>query len=161
MLLEAVAQHGGGQVPDVEALGNVNGGIVQADGLSLALTGGAILLPGGKHAFEGVPGKVHPVEEEVQVAVHRLHAGGLRGVEGLGQGLGNLRRGHAQRFGKAEAGEGVIPQLGFRGNLQQGTQLLRLGKLPGLGPGLAQGVRQELGDAGFHIHGKFAPSSMQ
>ncbi len=66
--LEAVADGGGREVADVEALGDVDGGIVDADGFAAALIalppGAFALLHGLHHRF----GKINPVEEKIQVA---------------------------------------------------------------------------------------------
>ena len=150
--LEAVAQHGGGQVPNVEALGNIDGGVVQTDGFARTHVAGAVLFPADQHVFQRALGEIHPVQEEIQIAVHRLHTSSLRRVKGSGDRLGDLRRRHAQHLGKAEAGEGIIAQIGIRRHSQLTADVCSLGQSLRLGPSLVQRIRQQLRDAGLHIH---------
>ena len=150
--LQAVADHGGGQVSHTKALGDVDGGIVQAHGLAIAHVGGTVLFALGEDGLQRVLGKVHAVEEEIHIAVHGLHAGHIGMVPALAQGLGDLGGSHAQRLGQAEHGESVIAHVGIRGNSQQAANLVAGGQPLGIGPGGGEAISRQGGNAGHHIH---------
>ena len=57
------------EMPDVEGLGDVDGGIVDADGLARAEIGGAVLFPLLKDAGEDVFREPRPCDAEVDIAV--------------------------------------------------------------------------------------------
>ena len=150
--LEGMADHGGAQVADVEALGNVDGGVVQADGLAVAHVGGAKALALSQHSVQGLLGEVDAVEEEVHVAVDGLHAGNLGVIPGFAQGLGDHGRSHAQSLGQAEDREGVIAHFAVRGDGEQAADFIGGGKTGSLGPGGGEAFSGQGRDAGHHIH---------
>ena len=99
---QTVAQHGGAQVADMEPLGDIDGGIVQADGLSRAFLPRAVVFPGGQHGFQRFPGEIIPVEEKIQVASLLLgFAQVARRRMAPGQISGDLWRAHVQGRGSA------------------------------------------------------------
>ena len=150
--LEGVANHGGGQMTDMEALGNVDGGVVQADGLAGTHVGGAVLLAHLEHLVQGFLGEVDTVEEEVHVAVDGLHAGNFGMVPGFAQSLGDHGRSHAQSLGQTEDREGVIAHFAVRGDGEQAADFIGGGKTGSLGPGGGEAFSGQGRDAGHHIH---------
>jgi hypothetical protein len=70
--------------------------------------------------------KPRPVDEEIEVALHRLYIGKLGDVPAghSGQLLRNFHRRSAQMLGKAETGKGVISQRRLRRYFDPGVDLV-------------------------------------
>ena len=66
---QAVTNHRGGQMPDMEALGDIDRGIVKTNRLAIAHVGRAIVFSRLKHTFERFRREIDAVEEEVHIAV--------------------------------------------------------------------------------------------
>ena len=149
---QAVTDHGGGQMADVEPLGDVDGGIVQAHRLSLAQVGSTVLLPSGKNGLHGLFSKVHPVQEEVQVTVDCFYPSNILVLPVLCHGLGNHGRTHPQCLSQPENRQGIVPQGRIRRHGQQGTDFLRSQQTLGVRPCIMHRIRSQGGDFGHHIH---------
>ena len=136
---------------DVEALGDVDGAVIQHHALARAAVVRAVAvalrLGGGKHAL-GVDGAV---DEEIEVAAHGLHARKEVRLNGGGELVGDHHRRLAQRLGEFETGEGVIAQLRVRRHFQHGSHVR------GLQRRLRQGGKYLLRDGKPEIHEKHAP----
>ena len=139
-------------MPDVKALGDVDGAEVQADGLSLALLACTPASVGGEHAFQRPPGEILPVQEKVEVAPHLLCLAQITRVNGPGQFGGNLRRSHAECPAELEAGEGVVAHLLFGRNLQKARDLPRGGKVLHLREARRDGLCDQLRKTLLGIH---------
>ena len=150
---QAVADHGGGQVADMETLGDVDGRIVETDGFSLSDIGGTEAASGGLQCGHGFRREVHTVQEKVHISVHRLHGSDVRMRPGGTDGFRNLRRGHAQGVGQAEAGKGVVAEGGVRRNGQQAPQVFGGGEAFGFGPEGGHGFGEQGRDPGHGVHG--------
>lgn len=61
-------------MPDVEALGDVDGGIVDHDGLARALVGASVARPGPERRAHDLAGVGGAVDKEIQIALHAFHA---------------------------------------------------------------------------------------
>ena len=133
-LIEGVADHRGGQMADVEALGDVDGGVVQHHGLARAGVVGAVAFALLKHRLHHLFGIGGAVDEEVQIALDRLHPAQIVRLDVGREGIGDHHRALAQGLGQLEAGEGVVAHVGARRNLQ------RRGDVRGLQAGLAEGA---------------------
>ena len=119
-LVERVADHRGGQVADVEALGDIDRGVVDADDAALTLVGGAVLVALLQHALDDGLRVARLVQEEIEVAAHALDAvDHLVGRNGACELAGNGRRAHAQRPGQLEARERKVAHVGVRRCLQK------------------------------------------
>jgi len=116
---QGIADHGGAEVADMEALGNVDAGIIQHHGFALALIAAAPAFGRGHHLLQGILGKIAAIEEEIEISVHRLRGADVRTVNRRRKLLGNHGRAHAQRLGQLKAGKSKIAQLAVRRNLQQ------------------------------------------
>ena len=149
---QRMADHRRGQVPDVEALGDVDGAVVQADRLARAHVRRAPAAGLRQHRLQRLAREVFPVEEEVQIAAHALHAGRLRRVDALRQCGGDLRRALAQRLRQLEAGKRIVAQARLRRDLQhvrngRGRRLIRAERI-------LERRAYQLCNAHFHIHQK-------
>ena len=80
---------------DVEALGDVDGGIVDAHRLARALAAAAVGSALRQGRLHHLPGVQRPVDVEIQVALYRLHPGQKGTVHGRLQLLGDEGRGLA------------------------------------------------------------------
>ena len=126
---QALPDHGGAQVADVEALGNVDGAEIQADGLAPALFARAPAAAGGEHALQRAAGEILPVQEKVEVPSHLFGLAQVARVDGFGQLGGDLRRAHAKHAAELEAGESVVAHLLLRRNLQKARDVSRGGQV--------------------------------
>ncbi len=124
--LEAVADGSGGQVTDVKALGDVDGGVVQAHRLALPFEACAPAAGVGLHGCQHALGQPEAVDEQVEVAALDLGAVNGRGLDAPGQLLGNLGRAHAQRLGQRKAGERHVPHGGIGRQLQRAANGRRI-----------------------------------
>ena len=148
--VQGVADHGGGKMADVKALGDVDAGIVQHHGLpragivrAIAL---ALLQRQSQHLF-GVHGLV---DKEIQIALHRLHLAQKIRVDRPGQGVRYHCRALAQGLGQLEAGKCIVPHGCVRRNFQRGGDV-RGGNIH-LAEGGPDGGQYLVCDGGFEIH---------
>ena len=123
-LVQGIADHRRGQMADVEALGDVDGRIVQHDGLAFAGIVAAVVLALGHGAVDHLLGEGGAVDEEVQIALDGLDSAQIVGGNRPGQRVGDHHRAFAQRLGQLEAGKGVIAHGRVRRNLQRGGDLV-------------------------------------
>ena len=149
-LIQGVSDHGGGQMSNMEALGNVDGGVIDADGLALAAVIAAIALALFLGAAEHLAGIHRPVNIKIQITLHRLHLGQEGRAHRLLQRFGDHGRGFAQGLGQPKTGKGIVAHGGIRGNLDG------RGHIPGAQTGfpihLLKGRDDVLSDAHAKIH---------
>ena len=113
-------------MPDMKGLGDVDGGIVDADHPARADVGGTVFFPFAGDAREHVPGESRLVHLEIEIAVEggnfRDHAVGRNGSRQL------LRNGDgalSENFGEPEAGKRIVPHRGIGRNGQKRSDLFR------------------------------------
>ena len=124
--LEAVADGRGGQVADMEALGDVDGGIVDADRLALSLGPSTPIALAREHVFNGAPAKRFARQKEVQVAALDLRPLDQRVRDVARHFCRDLRRAHAQLAREREAGKGHIAHGRIRRDLQRAPKCREL-----------------------------------
>ncbi|MPN19191.1 hypothetical protein SDC9_166557 [bioreactor metagenome] len=117
--LEAVADGRGGQVADMETLGDVDGGIVDADRLALSLGPRAPITLAREHVFNGAPAKRFARQKEVQVAALDFRPLDQRVRDAARHFCRDLRRPHAQLAREREARESHIAHGRIRRDLQR------------------------------------------
>ena len=139
-------------MPDMKALGDVDGAEVQADGPAFALLARAPAAVGGEHALQRLTGEVFPVEEEVEVAAHLPGLAQLVRVDGFGQPGCDLRRAHAEHAAELEAGEGIVAHFLLRRDLQKARDFPGGRKVFRLREALCDGLRDQLRKTLLHIH---------
>ena len=156
---EAVADHRGGQVADVEALGDVDGRVVEAHGLALAHVAGAPAAGMGQHGFDDAAGHVAARGEHVQVAADDLHTVDLLARDLRRQRRRDDRRGLAQGLREPEAGQRIVAHLLLRRDLQHRRHAR------GVKAAISKARRSRIGDASgddlLHIHQGFLSSCNQ
>ena len=138
----------------MEALGDVDGGIVKAHGLARAHVAGAPAAGVGEHRLDDAARQALAAQEHVQIAAHDLHMVDLPAAELLRQRGGDHLRGLAQRFGQAEARQREVAQLLLRRNLQHGRQLVA-GHAAAVEAARLR-LRDALGDSFLHIHSRLS-----
>ena len=152
---QTVAQHGGTQVADMEPLGDIDGRIVQADGLSAALLPGAVVFSGAQHGFQRFPGEIIPVKEKIQIAALLFGFAQVSGRNRARQIPGDLGRAHMQGAAQLKAGEGVIAHFFFRGDFQHSGDGVRVRQAIHSGIAGLNGLDNHIGKALFGIHSLF------
>ena len=140
---------------DVEALGDVDGGIIEAHRLALAHLGGAPAARVGQHGLHDALGQAAAADEDVHIAAHDLDAVDLLAAHLFRQRGGDHLRRLAQRLGQAEARQRIVAQLLVRRRLEHGRHI-------GHGQGAVFKARlrrvcDAAGDDLFHIHLKGSP----
>ena len=129
---------------DMEGLGDVDGGIVHANMPAAPQVCLAIILARFQNPGQHPAGIGGLVGEEVEIPALGLAPGDARGQgQGSGQLRGDGRRGFAQAFCQAEAGEGIVPH----GRVRRGFQ--PAGKFLGVQAGL---LGQGGGQSGLIVH---------
>ena len=147
----------------MEPLGDIDGGVVQADGLSLSDIGGAVLFALFPQRGHGFGREVRAVQEEVHISVYGLHGGNVLVRPGGADRFSDFRRGHPQGLGQAEAGERVVAQRGIRRHGQQALDILRARQAFRLRPQALYALRRQRGDLtpGIHVHSSFRHQVLQ
>lgn len=117
--LERVPDNSRPQMPDVEGLGDIRGGIIQHDYPALPDVGRAVVLlllqdAGNQSAQQVRTGKVN-----IQVPVDGFGTLHAVAADAGGEGVCDLHRGAAQDTGKLEARQGDIAHGGVGGVFQQ------------------------------------------
>ena len=103
-------------MPDVEGLGDVDGGIVDAHRLPLSVLARAVLFTRGEHRLERLLRPQRAVDFEIDVPVHRRNlADDFVRLVIRGDLLRDERGRLAHRLCKPEAGQREIPHLRVRG----------------------------------------------
>ena len=147
------------EVPDVERLCDIGGGIVKQRRLARAVRARAIGHIGMQRARDDMLCKIVLVKEEVEIAAHAFHmvddlvAGNLharhRGAcKALRQFCRDGRRRLAQRLAEAEAGEREVAHIGGGGVLKRGAERLGVERAACRG---AQRVRKLFLNLGHNI----------
>ena len=153
--LKAMADHRRGEMADVEALGDVDGGVVQTHGLALAHLGRAPRAGLGQHGFDDARGHVGAADEDVHIAAHNLDVIDLFAAHLFGQRGRDHRRGLAQGLGQAEARQRIVAQLLIRRSLEHRGYVLRLKRT--VFKARRSSLSNARGDQLFHIHKKGSP----
>ena len=154
---EAVADHRRGQMADVETLGNVDGGIIQAHRLAFADFAGTPTPRIFQHGFHDVARQPAAAEKHVQIAADNLHM-----IDFLAGNLfGQLARDHlrraAHRLGQAEARQRVIAHLFIRRGFDHRADVVSRERA--VFKALLSGLRDIFRNLEFHIHRFCSPSS--
>ena len=133
------------EVPDVERLSNVDGGVIEHDVAPGALVRGAIPFLLGRHFAKRRADKLRPGQEEVEVAAREFRTVDPWGQfpERIQELLRDGRRRFAQFPRQLEAGERKIAHVHIRRHFQKGRELVRI--QPG-------GLREQQGELFFIIH---------
>ena len=150
--LQAVTDHGCRQMADMEAFADVDAGIIQAYGLSVSFVGRAEAVAFFRQFVHDLRGEVGPVQEKVHIAVHGLYGGGFLMLPRAAQGFRDFRRGGAQGFGQAEAGEGIVAEGRIRRNRQKTADFVRGREAFGFRPESFHIFGSQFSDFCHHIH---------
>ena len=134
----------------MEALGDIDAGIIHAHGFAVSILACAPFFRRGHNGAKHFPGEIFPVEKEIQITAHAFHPGNFGLLDGFGQLPGDHGRAHAQRLAQLKAGESVIPHGGVRRHFQQSRQILRQPLRPG--KRRLQHFFGKIGDALSHVH---------
>ena len=110
--IERTSENGRRKVPDMKGLGDVDGGIVDADGLARSLVGRAVALLFGKDARKRFLRPEVAVDLEIDVAVHSRNFAHefVRGNRFCDL-LGDERGGFSENFRKFKARQGKVAHL--------------------------------------------------
>ena len=138
-------------MPDMEALGDVDRGIVDHDRLALAGMIAAVGIALRKHRGNDLFGIRCAIDEEIQIALYRFDLAEIIGVNRVLEGIGDHHRALAQRFGQLKARKRIIAHRGVRRNLQTGRNLLNAERL-----GIINRLQRRgdlFGNGKFEIHG--------
>ena len=155
--LEAVADHRRGQVADVEALGDVDGGIIQTHRLALADLAGTPAPRMGEHRLHDIARQPAAAEEHVQIAADDLHVVDLLAGDLFGQLARDHLRRAAHHFGEAEARQRVIAHLFIRRGFNHRADVLAAETAVFKAALCRRG--DVFRDLEFHIHGTNSPLS--
>ena len=110
---------------DVEALGDVDGGIIQHDRLARAGMIASVSCALIQHRIDHLFGIGRAIDEEIQIALDRFHFGKKIRVNFAGERIGNHHRRFVQRLGKLKAGKRIIAHFRVRRNFQRRGDIRR------------------------------------
>ena len=111
---EGVAEHGGGDMVYAERLGDVDGGIVEADVPAVPLIGGAVFIALFEHGFDDGAREGRLIGEKVEIAAGILNAvKAFDAAKLFSQLRSDERRSLSQRLCQLKAGEGKIAHIGI------------------------------------------------
>ena len=110
--VQRAAQHGGGKMPDVKRLGDIDGGIVDTNRFSLSLLGGPVGVLFLENFVQNLTGERGFIDFEIEISVDggnfRDHV--VRGT-GFLELLGDQSGAFAENFRKFETRNRVIAHL--------------------------------------------------
>ncbi len=103
---------------DMEALGDVDRGIVDHDRLALAGVIAAVGIALREHRGNDLFGIGRAIDKKIQIALYRFNFAQIIGVNRVLQGIGDHHRALAQALGELEARKRIIAHRGVRRNLE-------------------------------------------
>ena len=149
---QTVTNHRGGQMPDMEALGDIDRGIVKTNRLAVAHVGRAIVFSRLEHAFKRFRREIDAVEEEVHIAVDGFCTRNVLMRPLFDHGRGDFRRRHPQCLRQTEHRQRVVAHFRVRRHGKQTADFLRRRQTLRVRPCVGQALRHQSGEFRFHIH---------
>ena len=149
---QAVTNHRGGQMPDMETFGDIDRGIVKTNRLAIAHIGRAIVFSRLEHAFKRFRREIDAVEEEVHIAVDGFCPRNVLMRPLFDHGRGDFRRCHPQCFRQPEHRQRVVAHFRVRRHGKQTADFLRRRQTLRVLPCVGQALRHQPGEFRFHIH---------
>ena len=149
---QAVTNHCGGQMPDMETFGDIDRGIVKTNRLAVAHVGRAIVFSRLKHTFERFRREIDAVKEEVHIAVDGFCTRNVLMRPLFDHGRGDFRRCHPQCLRQTEHRQRVVAHFRVRRHGEQTADFLRRRQSLRVRPCVGQALRHQSGEFRFHIH---------
>lgn len=149
---QAVTNHCGGQMPDMETFGDIDRGIVKTNRLAVAHVGRAIVFSRLEHAFKRFRREIDAVEEEVHIAVDGFCTRNVLMRPLFDHGRGDFRRCHPQCLRQTEHRQRVVAHFRVRRHGEQTADFLRRRQTLRVRPCVGQALRHQSGEFRFHIH---------